>query len=461
MVLRWTADIETFFSIETQISENPPKLLKKESLIWKTVNQQCQIIKSFTSRIILQESKGEDLSQEEEVDKNQRFFLLDLIREMWENKNENRRILTDTNFLYIKFRVENFLSERNPYLLTLIKSPGTFRQKLWKLNFLLEYYSFETSEHTEEVWLIAERIAKGLNEELGYDIDLECFKEFRQFHDLGKLLVPPEVLMKPWKLTDEEFYIIKRHPIYSSILIKILLFYSEDYEEEDIKEYANRLIQIALYHHITKDDGYPSECSHLNLTVETEIVRLADIYQALSSKRCYKASFWKEDVLDILSKLENTFKDPNVLRIFYKYSQELDDIMEERKSVPENFLSVWNKLIDEWQKRIERKIREIFESDEESVLSKFEELIEVTERKFEEEETLMKQTWYPLYEKHLNFHEDMLQRLKNVLFYDIKEINKEFLKKFIIIWFKRAYHFHSKTLDQDFSNWEQNIDGTL
>jgi len=259
--------------------------------------------------------------------------------------------------------------------------------------------------------------------------------------------------MKPWKLTDEEFYIIKRHPIYSSILIKILLFYSDDYENEGVKEYANKLIQIALYHHITKYDGYPKECSHLNLIVETEIVRIADIYQALSSKRCYKDSFWKDSVLEIIEKLRETFKDSNVLEAFYRHRQELDDIMEERKSIPEQFISVWNESIDNGHKKIEAKIKEIFESEEDTVLSKFEELIDITESHFREEESLMLQYEYPWLEAHTNFHEDMLQRLKNVLFYDIKDLNKEFLKKFIIIWFKRAYHFHSKTLDTQFSHW--------
>ena len=139
-------------------------------------------------------------------------------------------------------------------------------------------------------------------------------------HDLGKIAIDDSILKKPGKLTQEEFEQIKIHPVKSEELINQVLGPIED---EDFMEIARNL---AKYHHERYDGkGYPEGLSKEDIPLEARIMAIADVYDALVSKRCYKAPMSHEDACNIIRESMGTQFDPNLLSTFEKSADELKE----------------------------------------------------------------------------------------------------------------------------------------
>ncbi len=127
-------------------------------------------------------------------------------------------------------------------------------------------------------------------------------------HDIGKIGVPDNILMKPGKLTDEEFEIMKTH---TTIGAKILAN-----SRSAILKVAE---QIALSHHEKwNGKGYPQGLVGENIPLDGRIVALADVFDALTTKRPYKDPFPVEKAIDIIKKERGEHFDPNVVNISSK-----------------------------------------------------------------------------------------------------------------------------------------------
>lgn len=146
-----------------------------------------------------------------------------------------------------------------------------------------------TRKHCENVAAITCRLCEYLH----------CSKGFTEYcticaymHDIGKIFVPPEVLQKPGKLTDEEYSIIKTHTT---------IGYEMCMKDPKLRPYAAG----PLYHHEALDgSGYPNGVSKKDIPYEGQIIRVADEYDAIVSKRQYKTHIGISDTLKIL--IENT-----------------------------------------------------------------------------------------------------------------------------------------------------------
>jgi len=138
-------------------------------------------------------------------------------------------------------------------------------------------------------------------------------------HDVGKIGIPDNILMKPGKLTDEEFETIKTH---TTIGAKILAGSS------------SKILQlsqsIAITHHEKwNGKGYPQGISKDKIPIEGRIVGLADVFDALTSKRPYKDPYPVEVALDIIKKERGEHFDPDVTDVFLKNIDEVLTIKEE------------------------------------------------------------------------------------------------------------------------------------
>lgn len=129
----------------------------------------------------------------------------------------------------------------------------------------------------------------GLNER---QINLITFAS--AMHDVGKITVPENILLKPGKLTRDEFEIMKQHCEQGAeILKKMKGFWSEEYLRQDL--------DICLYHHEKWDGkGYPCGLKGDDIPISAQIVSLADIYDALTSKRVYKEAYTHEKALEMI-----------------------------------------------------------------------------------------------------------------------------------------------------------------
>ena len=130
-------------------------------------------------------------------------------------------------------------------------------------------------------------------------------------HDIGKIKIPDSILNKPGKLTAEEFEIMKKHAAYGGDIIKKTITNVEE------KAYCDVAYNIARYHHERYDGkGYPDGLKGTDIPLEARIMALADVYDALVSKRVYKDAFPKEKAIQIIEEGSGTQFDPALVPIF-------------------------------------------------------------------------------------------------------------------------------------------------
>lgn len=139
-------------------------------------------------------------------------------------------------------------------------------------------------------------------------------------HDLGKITVDDQILRKPGKFTPEEYEIMKTHaPEGARIVSRIL----EGFDDQEFKSIA---VNVAHYHHEKYNGlGYPDKLEGEQIPVEARIMALADVYDALISKRVYKEKFSFEEANEIiLSEMGKQF-DPRLKKIYLSCRDKLEE----------------------------------------------------------------------------------------------------------------------------------------
>lgn len=154
-----------------------------------------------------------------------------------------------------------------------------------------------TKGHSLRVALYAQKIGEILfNKDFGRELYIAGL-----FHDIGKIGIPDSILLKPGKLTDYEYEIIKYHPILSYELIKNVP------NLEKVKD-------IVLYHHENYDGtGYPKGLKGEEIPLGARILSIVDIFDALTSQRSYRKSLSFEEAIKILKDLSGTKLDPKLV----------------------------------------------------------------------------------------------------------------------------------------------------
>ncbi len=132
-------------------------------------------------------------------------------------------------------------------------------------------------------------------------------------HDIGKIGIPDHVLLKPGKLTGEEFEVIKKHPEIGAGIIG-------DHDAEVLKMAK----QIALTHHEKWDgQGYPSGLSGEDIPIVGRIVAIADVFDALTCIRPYKRAWSIESALELITDEAGKHFDPGLVKLFLNMEAEL------------------------------------------------------------------------------------------------------------------------------------------
>lgn len=140
---------------------------------------------------------------------------------------------------------------------------------------------------------------------------VDYIREAAPLHDIGKIKVTDTILLKPGKLTPEEFELIKNHTTWGYEMIYDTLKGVQS--EEFLKVAAN----IALDHHERWDGkGYPNHLKGEEIPLEARIMALADVYDALTSERPYKKAYPKEEAIQMILEGRGTQFDPELTDIF-------------------------------------------------------------------------------------------------------------------------------------------------
>ena len=138
-------------------------------------------------------------------------------------------------------------------------------------------------------------------------------------HDLGKIAIDDAVLRKPGKYTDAEYAEMKRHPAEGAKIVENIL---QGVEDDAFVQIAKN---IALYHHEKwNGKGYPTGLSGVDIPVEARIMALADVFDALVSKRCYKDAFTYDRAFSIIEESLGEHFDPELGKAFIACRPQLE-----------------------------------------------------------------------------------------------------------------------------------------
>jgi HD-GYP domain-containing protein (c-di-GMP phosphodiesterase class II) len=207
---------------------------------------------------------------------------------------------------------------------------------------LAEYRDKGTGLHLERIREYARIITEELAGLPQYRsvIDQQYIDDIFQssiLHDIGKVGVPDAVLLKPNELTAEEFEVVKRHATLGGDAIKVI----ESQIEGRSFLFLGR--EIAYHHHEKWDGtGYPCGLKSNQIPLSARIVALADVYDALTTKRFYKDAFTHDTAVEIIAGMRGTHFDPDVVDAFLKHAEPFRRICEEKMRediYPENYLS--------------------------------------------------------------------------------------------------------------------------
>lgn len=173
---------------------------------------------------------------------------------------------------------------------------------------VLELRDMETKGHSERVTELTLRISKR------FSIGKESLVHVRRgalLHDIGKLAIPDSILFKPGPLTEEEWEIMKKHPVYAYELLSKI-------------EYLRPALDIPYYHHERWDGrGYPRGLKGEEIPLPARIFAVVDVYDALTSDRPYRKAWTKEKAISYIMEGSGSHFDPRVVKAFLEVLREM------------------------------------------------------------------------------------------------------------------------------------------
>lgn len=182
-----------------------------------------------------------------------------------------------------------------------------------RLSQAAEYKDTDTGEHIQRISYYIQAIGKAMTLS---DEEIEAYQYASPMHDVGKIGIPDHILMKPGPLDDSEWEIMKQHTVIGG---KIL-----GGSDSSILKTAET---IALTHHEKWNGrGYPYGLKGLDIPMAGRITAIADVFDALTSKRPYKEPFSVEKAFEIMAEDRGKSFDPELLDAFFSIKTEIADI---------------------------------------------------------------------------------------------------------------------------------------
>lgn len=192
---------------------------------------------------------------------------------------------------------------------------------------LIENRDHDTGEHIKRTAKYVELLTRAA-QRVGYCTDIltdnyaELLIKAAPMHDIGKIAVSDSILQKPGKLTAEEFDIMKKHTTAGGrIVVEVL----SNIEEQ---EYVDIAARIAEGHHEKWDgSGYPKGLSGNSIPMCARIMAVADVFDALVSKRCYKEPMPVDKAFKIIEESAGNHFDPELAKLFCNIRNEIEGVL--------------------------------------------------------------------------------------------------------------------------------------
>jgi putative two-component system response regulator len=181
---------------------------------------------------------------------------------------------------------------------------------------LAEQRDDDTGAHLERVRDYCELLAQQLGDGSPYADHIsadfiDCIQHASPLHDIGKIAIPDMILLKPGRLTFDEFEVMKTHTVIGAENMQTVFNRYAD------NPFIGMGIEIALYHHERWDgSGYPDGLVGRNIPLSARIMAVADCYDAIRSNRCYRRGLDHEIVKNMLLEESGSHFDPEVIKAF-------------------------------------------------------------------------------------------------------------------------------------------------
>ena len=181
---------------------------------------------------------------------------------------------------------------------------------------LVENRDENTGGHIKRTSIYVDLLARELQRtgkytEILSDEFIECLSMVAPLHDIGKVAIPDSILCKPGKLTDEEFEIMKTHSSKGGEIINEVFRHSSD------ENYKKMAYEVARYHHEKWNGrGYPEGLSENAIPLSARIMAVADVFDAVSEKRCYRDAMPIDKCFQIISEGSGKDFDPILAETF-------------------------------------------------------------------------------------------------------------------------------------------------
>ena len=201
----------------------------------------------------------------------------------------------------------------------------SYSEMIFRFALAAEYKDESTGMHLVKIADYCTEIAQamGLSKQ-----DIEYLRYASPMHDIGKLIIPDEILKKESGLTPEEREVMKKHPVLGADIFK-------GSHSPLLK--AARV--ISLTHHERYDGtGYPSGLRGKDIPIFGRIVALADVFDALTSKRPYKEAYGFDEAMKIIEESSGSHFDSDVVKAFFKVKHKVKRIWQATRDI-EQFLS--------------------------------------------------------------------------------------------------------------------------
>lgn len=198
---------------------------------------------------------------------------------------------------------------------------------------LLEIRNVETYKHTGRTQLMMELLAKHLQNDPFFEGELtdkyiNKLINTTVLHDIGKIGISDSILLKPGKLTDDEFNIMKKHVEYGVEALQL-----EVEKLDNVPSFIKVALDIIGGHHEKFDgSGYPKGLKGSEIPLAGRLMAIIDVFDALMSDRVYRKAFSFEESIEIIESGIGTHFDPIIGKAFLEIKEEMHDIV---KSNPE------------------------------------------------------------------------------------------------------------------------------
>ncbi len=280
------------------------------------------------------------ITGEESLKTEKRCFDLgvsDFIRKPFDNKLVLKRVKNVTELCSYKNQLEERVEAQTEKLRSQYKLLEKQAAELKKNNTniidivgsIVECRDLESGEHIQRVKgytnILAKEVMKRYPE---YELDekkIEVIVLASALHDVGKIAIPDNILLKPGRLTKDEFELMKTHTTKGDDMLKTI---SGVWDEE----YGQYSMEICRHHHERYDGmGYPDGLKGDEIPISAQLVSIADVYDALVNVRCYKDAYSHEQAFNMIVGGECGTFSPKLLEIFEDKRAEFETLADSMK----------------------------------------------------------------------------------------------------------------------------------